>query len=376
MNTAARTSTVRAVVFDNIVDGPTLTELTLAAPGPEEVEVEIVAAGVCGSDYHVVAGEWDVPHPLVLGHEGAGIVTAVGPDVTTVEVGDHVVLTWAPRCNRCRQCRAGRPWQCLGVVELIEPSGLLYDGTTRWSIGGEQVYHYSAVSSFAERVVVPQWGAVPIRKDAPLDVAALLSCGVATGVGAVTNTANVPKGASVAVIGCGGVGLSIIQGARLVGADPIVAVDVNPDKLTAARQLGATHALHVADRDALVDLLDIAPGGFDYVFDAIGRISTIEQMIKALGIGGTCVLVGIPSNEATASFDPRILSSGSRRILGSHYGSIDAHLDIPRLVDLWMEGRLDLDTLVSKRRPLAEVHAAFNDLRSGDALRTLLVVEH
>jgi S-(hydroxymethyl)glutathione dehydrogenase/alcohol dehydrogenase len=301
--------------------------------------------------------------PVVLGHEGAGVVSRLGPEVTGLEVGDHVILSWVPQCGRCRQCEAGRPWQCELVAGVVAPGGVLFDGTSRWSRNGETLHHYLGVSSFAERVVVPESGAVRIRADAPLDVVAIVGCAVATGVGAVRNTAAVPAGASVAVIGCGGVGLSVIQGARLAGAERIVACDLDPGKLEVAARLGATDT--VVAGGAL-------PDGLDFVFDAIGKIETTEQAIGALGLGGAAVIVGLPPTGMTARFDPLALAEANQRILGSNYGSVDPQRDLPLLVDLYMDGELDLDSLISGRRPLDEAAAALDDLAAGRALRTLL----
>ena len=353
----------RAAVLGGAGQAVEICELELAAPAAGEVEVEIAAAGVCGSDLHVLRGEWDVPLPVVLGHEGAGVVSRLGPDVTALEVGDHVILSWVPQCGRCRQCEAGRPWQCELVATVVAPGGVLFDGSSRWSRDGETVHHYLGVSSFAERVVVPESGAIRIRRDAPLDVVAIVGCAVATGVGAVRNTAQVPPGATVAVIGCGGVGLSVIQGARLAGAARIVACDLDPGKLEVARRLGATDA--VAAGDPL-------PEDLDFVFDAIGKIETTEQAIGALGLGGAAVIVGLPPTGMTARFDPLALAEANQRILGSNYGSVDPQRDLPLLVDLYMDGELDLDSLISGRRPLEEAAAALDDLAAGRALRTLL----
>jgi S-(hydroxymethyl)glutathione dehydrogenase / alcohol dehydrogenase len=353
----------RAAVLPGPAQAVEMWDVSLAAPGPGEVEVEIAAAGVCGSDLHVVRGEWAVPMPVVLGHEGAGVVSALGPEVTGLEVGDHVILSWVPQCGRCRQCQASRPWQCELVASVVAPGGVLFDGTSRWSRDGETLHHYLGVSSFAERVVVPESGAVRIRDDAPLDVVAIVGCAVATGVGAVRNTAAVPAGASVAVIGCGGVGLSVIQGARLAGAARIVACDVDPGKLDVAERLGATDTVRAGDP---------LPDGLDFVFDAIGKIETTEQAIGALGLGGAAVIVGLPPTGMTARFDPLALAEANQRILGSNYGSVDPQRDLPLLVDLYMDGELDLDSLISGRRPLEEAAAALDDLAAGRALRTLL----
>ncbi len=365
-------TTVRAVIYDGTPGGIEVADVELAAPRPGEVEVAIVAAGVCHSDLHVIRGEWVIPLPVVLGHEGAGTVTALGAGVTGLAVGDHVVLSWVPQCGTCRQCGLGRPWQC-ETAARVAATGVLYDGTSRFSRNGTMLHHYLGVSSFAERVVIPASGAVKVRSDAPLDVIAIVGCAVATGVGAVRNTAAVEAGATVAVIGLGGVGLSCVQGARLAGASRIVAVDVNPAKLAVAIRLGATDTIDASLADPVEQLRDAVPEGLDYIFDAIGRIETTEQAIRALGPGGAAVIVGLPPTGARASFEPLVLAEANQRILGSNYGSVDPRTDIPLLVDLYMDGSLDLDELVSGRRPLAEAVAALADLEAGRTLRTLLV---
>ena len=365
---------VRAAVLRGAGEAVEMADVVLDDPRAAEVEVAITAAGVCGSDLHVVVGDWDVPMPVVLGHEGAGVVTRVGPEVDDLAPGDHVVLSWVPQCGRCRQCQAGRPWQCELVAEVVAPGGVLHDGTSRWhGADGGDLHHYLGVSSFAERVVVPRSGAIRIRDDAPLDVVAVVGCAVATGVGSVQNTAQVPEGATVAVIGCGGVGLSVIQGARLAKAGRIVAVDVNPDKLGVARRLGATDVVDASAGDPVAQVRETVPEGLDFVFDATGRIETTEQAIAALGLGGAAVIVGLPPTGMTARFDPLALAEANQRILGSNYGSVDPQRDIPRLIDLYMEGALDLDALISGRRPLEEAAAALDDLKAGRTLRTLLV---
>jgi len=364
---------IKAAVFSGPGQPVRVTGVELAQPQAGEVEVAVAAAGVCHSDLHVVRGEWAHPTPVVLGHEGSGIVAAVGPGVTSLSPGDHVVLSWVPACGRCRYCRLGRPAQCQPAAEVIAPGGVLYDGTSRLRAGGEPAYHYLGVSSFAERVVVPESGAIRVRPDAPLELAALVGCAVATGVGAVRNTAGVPPGATVAVIGCGGVGLSCVQGARLAGAARIVAVDVVAEKLAVARRLGATEAVHADGRPVVAALRALVPEGLDYVFDGIGKIETTEQAIAALGLGGSAVVVGLPPSGQQARFDPLALAEADRRILGCNYGSIVPQRDIPDLVDLVMSGDLDLESMVSARRPLAEAADALADLASGRALRQLLI---
>jgi len=363
---------IRAVVYDGERD-PTVRTVTLNPPKSGEVAVDITAAGVCHSDLHVVQGEWPVPTPTVLGHEGSGVVVEVGPDVDGLQIGDHVVLSWVASCGECRYCKAGRPVQCSAYAEVVGPGGVLFDGTTRLVMDGAPIYHYLGASTFAERVVVPATGAIKVRKDAPLDVIALVGCAVATGVGAVTHTAQVPHGATVVVIGCGGVGLSCVQGARLAGASRIVAVDVITSKLDLAQKFGATDVIDAASEDPEERLAQILPEGGDFVFDAIGKPQTTEQAIRMLALGGAAVVVGLPPAGSSATFDPLALAEADQRILGSNYGSIVPAVDIPRLVDAYMDGDIDLDSMVSARRPLEEAAAALQDLRGGSALRQLLL---
>ncbi len=364
---------MQAIVFDGKDHSIRVRDVDLAEPGPGEVRVKIAAAGVCHSDLHVRRGEWAVPTPLVMGHEGSGVVTALGPGVTSLSIGDHVVLSWVAPCYQCRYCLAGHEARCQVAATIVAPNGVLQDGTTRLSLNGEPIHHYLGVSSFAEEAVVPASGAIKIRDDAPLDIMALVGCAVATGVGAVTNTAAVEPGSLVAVIGCGGVGLSVIQAARLSGAERIVAIDVRADKTALAMKLGATDEIDASSVDSVDGVLDLLPDGVDYAFDAIGMTKTTEQAIRMLGLGGAAVIVGLPPTGARASFEPLVLAEADQRILGSNYGSVRPAIDIPALVDRYMDGELKLDQLVTARRPLAEAEAALDALQEGSALRTLLI---
>lgn len=364
---------MRAVLFSGNSGKVEVADVDLAKPGPGEVRVKIAATGVCHSDLHIIRNEWPLPVPMVLGHEGSGVVTELGPGVTDLEIGDHVVLSWVAPCYECRYCQSGHEARCTVAMNLVAPGGVLYDGSSRISRDGETIYHYQGVSSFAEEAIVPASGAIRVRKDAPLDVICLIGCAIATGVGAVTNTAKVEEGATVVVIGCGGVGLSVVQGARIAGASRIVAVDIQPEKTALALTLGATDAIDAANTEPVAALRELLPDGADYVFDAIGKIATTEQAIGMLGLGGAAVVVGLPAAGAKASFEPLALAEADQRILGSNYGSVRPAIDIPKLVDRYMDGELKIDELVTARRPLEEAAAALDELATGASLRTLLI---
>ncbi|MGW5150660.1 Zn-dependent alcohol dehydrogenase [Rhodococcus koreensis] len=363
---------ITAAVFEEAGKELVVQELELDDPKDGEVLVRLAASGVCHSDYHVVKGEWGSPSPLVLGHEGAGVVEAVGPGVTTVEVGDHVVLSWVPYCGHCKYCNTGRPALCPQVQESAYQSVML-DGTTRLTREGEPVYSYCATGSFADRVVVPETGAIPIRKDAPLEKVALIGCAVATGVGAVINTAKVQAGDTVLVIGCGGVGLSVVMGAALVSAGKIIAVDINDDSLARARSLGATTTINSAKTDlagALHDL--VGPDGVDWAFEAIGLKRTTETAFQSIRPGGTAVIVGQAADGVTVEIDPLVMSDREKSMIGSSYGTCHPAVDFPRLVDLFMEGKLNLDVLIARTGTIHDINKAFAAMGNGEAARTVI----
>jgi len=364
---------MRAAVFRGSSSPVAVEEVQLAAPGPGEVRVRIAAAGVCHSDLHVRQGDWQLPAPLVLGHEGSGVILETGVGVDDLAVGDHVVLSWVAPCGTCRPCTLGQPVRCLTAANIVAPGGVLNDGTSRLTIDGQRAYHYLGVSSYAEEAVVPASGAIKVRADAPLEPLALVGCAVATGVGAVRNSAAVPPGAHVVVVGCGGVGLSIVQGARLAGAERIIAVDLRPEKTALAAKLGATDEIDGSAGDVVESLKALLPDGADFAFDAIGGATTTRQCIDMIGVGGTVVVVGIPRAGTTVTFEPQTLVDFDQRIVGSNYGGIDPHRDIPQLVDLYMSGDLFLDELISARRPLDDAGQSLDDLAAGATLRQLLI---
>ena len=358
-----------AVVLDPEA-GLGLREVELRAPRPGEVEIEVRAAGVCHSDLHVVTGDWPADRPLVLGHEAAGVVRSVGDGVTSVRAGDHVVLSWFAPCRRCRRCAAGQSWLCTGTKAV---ENTLPDGTTPFAApDGAELWPYLGLGAFTDRVVVPESAAVKVPEELPFAVGALLGCSVTTGVGAVTHTAGVRPGESAVVIGTGGVGLSIVMGLRLAGADPIVAVDLSAERLAAARAFGATHTLDGGEVDVAAWCRDEL-GGVDYAFEAIGSPRVIESLPGMLASGGAAVLVGMAAVDATGSFNLFELADQGKRILGCNYGSSVGEIDIPMLARLYLAGRLPLDDLVGATRPLAEAATAFDELRAGTGLRSVLV---
>ena len=348
-----------------------IREVDLAPPRSGEVLVKIAASGVCATDLHVVDGDLPEPLPLVLGHEAAGVVVATGPDVAAPEVGDHVVLSLVPPCERCAACLGGRPVLCEWAAGMGS-AGVLADGTSRLSANGTTLHHFNSVSSLAEYAVVPAAGAVPIRRDVALDAAALVSCAVLTGVGAVLNTAEVEPGASVAVFGCGGIGLNVIQGARIAGASLVAAVDVRPEKLELARRLGATAVVDALERDAAKAIVELTGGGADYTFEALGSEPTVQAAWRATRSGGTTVVVGLLPKGSLLTIDPWYFIY-EKTLKGCYLGSARVTVDVPMLVDLYATGELRLDEIVSHRIPLAELPAAFDRLRAGASARQVVV---
>lgn len=364
---------MRAAVLRDAGRPLTVEEVEIAEPAAGEVLVRLAASGVCHSDYHVVVGEWRTTMPIVLGHEGAGVVAAVGPGVDRLAVGDPVVLAWMPGCGDCAQCAGGRPQLCVRSSQTVD-ANTMPDGTTRLRQGDEIVYSYLGVGSFGEYAVVAENAAIPVRAGLPLDRAAMIGCAVATGFGAAVKTVEIPVGASVAVLGCGGVGLSTLQGAAARSADPIIALDVHPDKLEVARRFGATHAIDARRCDVGAAVGELTAGlGVDYAFEAIGLKATIEQAVELLAPGGTAVIVGMTPDGVAAEFDPTALASRERRIVGCNYGSCNPRVDFPRLLTLYERGRIDLDAMITRRIALDDVNAALATIADGTGIRSVVV---
>jgi S-(hydroxymethyl)glutathione dehydrogenase / alcohol dehydrogenase len=350
-----------------------IATVTLDPPGPGEVQVHMVASGVCHTDLSVVTGRMPTRMPIVLGHEGAGIVEEVGEGVTGLAPGDRVVLSWVTPCGSCFYCGIGKPNLC-EVGDRINVRHRMPDGSTRVHEDGTDLQVFSALGTMAERAVVPARAAVKLLADVPLDKAALLGCAVTTGVGAVLNTAQVPPGARVALFGAGGVGLNVVQGAVIAGAEVIVAVDVQPLKLELARSFGATHCVDASQVDPVAAVKELTGGrGADFTFEAIGRKESIEQAYAAARRGGTCVVIGLGARSESVSLNTLLLPIQEKRLLGSWYGGADVHRDFPRLLALYQAGRLKLDELVTKTYVLSEVNAAFADMVAGRNARGLIL---
>ena len=345
-------------------------EIDLDGPEPGEVRVKLSGAGACHSDYHRVDGHSSIDTlPYVLGHEGAGVVHEVGAGVTSVAPGDHVIFSLTAQCGRCRNCTAGRSnlceWHALGT-------GKAPDGTHRF--GKDGVPYYADLATFSEETVVAESYLVKVREDIPIDKACLIGCGVMTGVGAVINRARVETGSTVVVVGCGGVGLNVVQGAALASAARVIAVDKVPFKLEMAESLGATHAVNADREDPVSRVMEITNGGADYAFEVIGFPETTRQAFDCIRPGGTAVMVGVPPTGAEIAV-PGMDLFQDRTLMGTFYGAGNPRVDFPWLIDLYMDGRLKLDELVTKFRPLDEVNEAFDDMKAGVTARTVFTFD-
>ena len=363
---------MRAAVLYEYNTPLVIEEVELDPPREGEVLVRMAASGVCHSDYHTVQGIHGWPLPSILGHEGAGIVEEVGAGVRNVAPGDHVMMSWLPSCGHCRFCISGRQSLCEDMA--WSDAGTMMDGTTRFHIGDRPVYHYET-SSFAERSVIPAQTAIPVDPSLPLTALALVGCAVTTGVGAVLNTARVRPGDSVAVVGCGGVGLNVVQGARIAGAGAIVAIDREPHKLDLARELGATHGVNATEGGVVERVREIVGrSGVDHSFEAIGRPATIELAIQLVGRGGQAILIGMAPPDARPAFDALGLTMEERSIRGCWYGSCRQQLDFPLMVDLYRDGKLNLDRLVEPCT-LDEINEAFVAMETGKVARKVIVYD-
>lgn len=359
---------IQAAVLYEVGRPFSVEEVDLEAPRQGEVLVRLAAVGVCHSDWHLMTGATRHPLPVVPGHEGAGVVESVGEGVTRVRPGDHLVLNWAPNCGRCFYCLHDRPSLCETYVNSLW-AGTMLDGTTRLSQSGEPIYHFSALACFADYAVVPQECCVPLSPEVPFPVAALIGCAVTTGVGAVLNTARVPAGSSVAVLGCGGVGLSVVLGARLAGAAQIIAVDTQETKGDMALAFGATDFV-MAGPEAIPAIRRLTEGrGADFAFEAVGLPAVQEQSLEAVRPGGTVVLAGVAPMGSGTNLPGAILTRQEKTVTGTYYGSANTARDFPLYADLYLRGLLDLEKLITRTYTLEQINEAYADMLAGEIAR-------
>jgi Zn-dependent alcohol dehydrogenase len=348
-------------------------DIDLREPGPGQVRVRVSHCGVCHSDLSIADGVFPSPVPIVLGHEAAGVVDAIGPNVRTLSPGDRVVLTACPPCGACYWCVRGEASICVEAMGIS--TNAFADGTTGLSRAGEVVYRGVNLAGFAEYTVTSETGAVRIPDDIPLDVACVIGCAVQTGVGAVLNTAKVEEGATVLVLGLGGIGLSVVQGARIAGAARIIASDPVAARRDAAKKFGATDLLDPNEEDVLARTHAITGVGADYAFESAGQAALVGTALGAVRNGGTVVCVGAAPIDQSLTVAPAVLLTiTEKKLIGCVLGSCNSLREIPRLVSLWQAGRLDLESLITARRPLDEINEAMDDLRAGRGIRTVLAI--
>lgn len=345
-------------------------EVTLDDPQDNEVLVKHVATGVCHSDLHFMKGEMPMPLPIVPGHEGAGIVEKVGPGVTTLKPGDHVVMMVIFNCGKCRYCVEGRPTRCVENLP-IQMMGTLPYGGMRLHKGDQELHHLFGLASFAEYAVVHERSAVKIREDAPLDVVCLLGCGTSTGIGTVINTTGIKAGESIAIYGCGGVGLSAVMGAKLAGAGTLIAVDTLDSKLEMAKELGADYVINASQEDPKTKVMELTGSGADYAIECIGNVDVIMQAFGSIHVGGKCIVVGMPPLVSMLSIAPFEFLLG-KTMTGAAQGDVIAPIDIPRYIDLFMAGKLPIDKLITKSYKLDEINEAFEAMEKGEVIRSII----
>jgi S-(hydroxymethyl)glutathione dehydrogenase / alcohol dehydrogenase len=353
-----------------------IEEVDLEGPRAGEVLVEMMATGICHTDAYTLSGmDSEGIFPSILGHEGAGIVREVGPGVTGVKVGDHVIPLYTPECRQCKSCLSRRTNLCT-AIRGAQGQGLMPDGTSRFSIGGKPIAHYMGCSTFSNFTVMPEIAVAKVREDAPFDKICYIGCGVTTGVGAVIYTAKVWPGANVVVFGLGGIGLNVIQGARMVGADKIIGVDLNPAKAEMARKFGMTHYVNPAEvgADKVVQaLIDLTGGGADFSFECIGNVNTMRQALECCHRGwGESIIIGVAPSGTEISTRPFQLVTG-RIWKGSAFGGARGRTDVPKIVDWYMEGKIDIDDLITHTMPLEKINDAFDLMHEGKSIRSVVV---
>jgi S-(hydroxymethyl)glutathione dehydrogenase/alcohol dehydrogenase len=365
---------VKAAIAFEAAKPLVVDEIDLEGPKAGEVLVRLAATGVCHTDAYTLSGrDPEGLFPTVLGHEGAGIVEEVGEGVTSLSPGDHVVPLYMPECRKCEYCLSGKTNLCITLRDK-QGKGLMPDGTSRLSYRGRMIHHYMGTSTFAEKTVLPEIAVAKIRDDAPFDKVCLFGCAVSTGIGAVLYTAKVEPGASVAVYGLGGVGLSVIQGAVLSGAEQIIGIDTNPSKFDLARQFGATHTLNPKDAaDPVEAVLELSGGGVDYSFECIGNVEVMHQALQVAHRGwGESIIIGVAGAGEEIHARPFLLVTG-RSWRGSAFGGVKGRTQVPKFVDQYMSGRIKLDEYVTLTLPLTEINSAFDKMHEGSVIRSVIV---
>ena len=352
----------------------TIETVTLAGPKAGEVLVEIKATGICHTDEFTLSGaDPEGLFPAILGHEGAGVVVEVGAGVTSVKPGDHVIPLYTPECRQCDYCLSGKTNLCQAIRET-QGRGVMPDGTSRFSIGRDSVYHYMGTSTFANHTVLPEIAVAKVREDAPFDKICYIGCGVTTGIGAVINTAKVEPGSNCVVFGLGGIGLNVIQGLRLVGADIVVGVDLNPAKRELAERFGMTHFVNPSEveGDLVPWLVDVTRGGADYSFECIGNVNVMRQALECCHKGwGESVIIGVAGAGQEISTRPFQLVTG-RVWRGTAFGGAKGRTEVPRIVDWYMDGKINIDDLITHTMPLEDINKAFDLMHSGESIRSVV----
>ena len=356
--------------------GEPLSIDTVRLDGPREGEalVEVKATGICHTDAYTLSGaDPEGLFPAILGHEGAGVVVEVGPGVTSVAVGDHVIPLYTPECRQCKFCTSGKTNLC-GAIRATQGRGVMPDGTSRFSRGGETILHYMGTSTFANYTVVPEIALAKIREDAPFDKVCYIGCGVTTGLGAVMNTAKVEPGATVAVFGLGGIGLNVIQGARIAGADRIIGVDLNAAKQPLAERFGMTDFVNPTDvEDMAAAIVDMTDGGVDYSFECIGNVDVMRQALECCHKGwGESIIIGVAGAGQEIATRPFQLVTG-RVWRGTAFGGAKGRTDVPKIVDWYMDGKINIDDLITHTMPLADINRAFDLMHAGESIRSVVV---
>ncbi|MGK7936647.1 MAG: S-(hydroxymethyl)glutathione dehydrogenase/class III alcohol dehydrogenase [Xenococcaceae cyanobacterium] len=346
----------------------------LEAPQPGEVLVEIKATGVCHTDAYTLSGkDPEGLFPAILGHEGAGVVVEVGKDVKSVKPGDHVIPLYTPECRQCKYCLSQKTNLCQ-AIRATQGKGLMPNGTTRFSLNGKELFHYMGTSTFANYTVLPEISVAKIREDAPFDKVCYIGCGVTTGVGAVVNTAKVEPGANVVVFGLGGIGLNVIQGAKMVGADKIIGVDLNPAKRPLAEKFGMTDFVNPQELegDLVPYLVELTDGGADYSFECIGNVNVMRQALECCHKGwGVCTIIGVAGAGEEISTRPFQLVTG-RVWKGSAFGGARGRTDVPKIVDWYMEGKINIDDMITHVMPLEKINYAFELMHKGESIRSVI----